>query len=138
MGTWGVSAFDNDDACDWAYELEMAADFGLIEAALNDVIAAEDGVDPWAASVALAACEVIARANGGGGIKDSYTEIADTWVDKHKLKPTASLIERAHRAITRVLGEDSELRAGWDESGNAAEWRAAVEDLRRRLGQSPR
>ena len=26
MGAWGIGTFDNDDAADWAYELEEAAD----------------------------------------------------------------------------------------------------------------
>ncbi len=135
MGAWGVLAFDNDDACDWAYELELVDDFSLIEAAFDSVESSGDYLEAPAACIALAACEVLARASGGGGVKNSYTEDIDNWVDQHKLKPPKALLDRARHAITRVVGENSELRGLWDESENAKEWRDGVEDLRTRLGQ---
>jgi hypothetical protein len=135
MGAWGVLAFDNDDACDWAYDLESVDDFSLIESAFDSVEAADDYLEAPDACIALAACEVVARANGGGGVKNSYTEVVDNWVDQHKLKPAKALVDRARRAITRVVGENSELRELWDESDSAKEWRDGVEDLRARLGQ---
>jgi hypothetical protein len=42
MGAWGVPAFDNDAANDWAYELEEVHDLSLVETALDEVIAAGD------------------------------------------------------------------------------------------------
>lgn len=135
MGTWGALAFDNDDACDWAFELELVDDFSLIEAAFESVESSGDYLEAPAACIALAACEVLARASGGGGVRNSYTEDVDNWVDQHKLKPSKALLDRARRAITRVAGENSELRELWDESESAREWHAAVEDLRARLGQ---
>lgn len=135
MGAWGVLAFDNDDACDWANDLESARDFSLIKSAFDAVESADDYLEAPDACVALAACEVLARANGGGGIKNSYTETVDNWVDQHKLKLERALIDRGRRAITRILGEKSELRELWDESDSAKEWRKGVENLRTRLGQ---
>ena len=133
MGAWGVLAFENDDACDWAEELEEVDDFSLVESALDAVEAADDYLEAPDACAALAACEVLARAIGGGGIKNADTKTVDAWVKKHKLKPTASLMKRAKRAITRILAEESELRELWDESDSAQEWRDAVKDLRTRL-----
>lgn len=135
MGAWGVLAFDNDDACDWASDLELARDFSLIKSAFDSVESADDYLEAPDACIALAACEVLARANGGGGIKNSYTETVDNWVDQHKLKPERALIDRGRRVITRVLAEKSELRELWDESDSAKEWREGVENLRTRLGQ---
>lgn len=135
MGAWGVLAFDNDDACDWAHGLKEVGDFSLVESALDAVEAADDYLEAPDACNALAACEVVARANGGGGYKNSYTRVADAWVQEHKPKPSPSLIQRAHRAIDRILAEQSELRELWDESDTSSkQWRAAVEDLRKRLG----
>ena len=37
MGTWGVLAFDNDDANDWAYGLDSVSDLSLVESAFDDV-----------------------------------------------------------------------------------------------------
>ena len=41
MGAWGVLAFDNDAAGDWADDLEGADDLTLVESALEEVAAAE-------------------------------------------------------------------------------------------------
>lgn len=38
MGAWGHGAFDNDTACDWAYELEQASDLSLVDIALQNVL----------------------------------------------------------------------------------------------------
>lgn len=135
MGAWDAGTFDNDDACDWAAELAEVDDFSLIESALAATESASDYLESPDACIALAACEALARANGGGGVKNAYTEEVDKWVDRHKLKPPAALIDRARRAITRILGEKSELRESWEESGSVKEWLAEVENLRARLGQ---
>lgn len=135
MGAWGVLAFENDDACDWAYGLESVDDFSLIESAFDAVEAAGEYLDAHDGCIALAACEVLARANGGGGIKDSYTEAVDNWIDQHKPKPTNALIDRARRVMARVVGANSELREAWDDSDSAKQWRDGVEDLRTRLGK---
>ncbi len=37
MGAWGELAFDNDTACDWAYELENVDDLSLVESAFDEV-----------------------------------------------------------------------------------------------------
>ncbi len=62
MGAWGVLAFDNDEANDWAYELEETGDLSAVQSALAAVDAAgADYLDGDTASEALAACEVLAR-----------------------------------------------------------------------------
>lgn len=136
MGAWGELAFDNDTAGDWAFQLDEVDDLSLVEAAFDEVEeAGEEYLDQDAACNALAACEVIARLQGNPGYTNSYTETVDNWVAAHKLKPSAALLKRASAAIDRILGEDSELRDLWEEDeGEAEKWRAAVEDLRRRLG----
>jgi len=61
MGAWGVLAFDNDEANDWAYDLVEADDLSLVESAFDMVAAADDYLEAPDASNALAACEVLAR-----------------------------------------------------------------------------
>ena len=34
MGAWGVGTFENDDASDWAYQLEEAGDLDLVQVTL--------------------------------------------------------------------------------------------------------
>ena len=132
MGAWGVLAFDNDDACDWASALDAAHGLSLVVSAFAEVDAASDYLEAPAACNALAACEVLARLQGNPGYQNSYTENVDRWVVKHPTRPPAELLARASATIDRILGDDSELRQLWEE-GNASEWLAAVEDLRVRM-----
>ncbi|TVS08200.1 MAG: DUF4259 domain-containing protein [Phycisphaerales bacterium] len=132
MGDWGYGAFDNDDAGDWAYDLEESDDLSLVEEAIDTVLEAEGYLDAPDASVALAACEVIARLQGRFGKRDSSTETVDAWVEAHPLRVPPELVERADRAIDRIIGPESELRELWDDAGSEA-WLAAVEELRGRV-----
>lgn len=134
MGTWGVSAFDNDDANDWAYALEQTADLSLVESALAAVEQAEEYLEAPEACHALAACEVLARLKGHPGHTDAYTVNVDQWITAHPMAPPAELVCRALSAIDRILGADSELCELWGGSDEDANWLAAVEDLRHRVG----
>lgn len=135
MGTWSVDAFGNDNAADWAYELEEAEDLGPIEEALTSVLSASgEYVEAPDAAIALAAAEVLARLSGSPGEKNAYTEEIDNWVAGTSVKPTAELIEMAKAAIDRILAENSELNELWKDSDEYDDWRASVSDLRARLG----
>ncbi len=133
MGAWGELAFDNDTACDWAYELETVDDLSLVESALDEVEAiGSDYLDQDVACNALAACEVLARLKGQPGYQNAYTENVDNWVAAHPITPPPELIRRAETAIQRILGDQSELKDIWAESGDAL-WTQSVEELRRRV-----
>ncbi len=133
MGAWGVLAFDNDTANDWAYGLDDVADLSLVKSAFDEVAeVGDDYLDQDVACNALAACEVLARLGGKPGYTNAYTEKVDEWVAAHKLVPPPRLLARASAVIDRILGEQSELRELWDE-GDGTEWREAMEDLRQRL-----
>jgi hypothetical protein len=133
MGAWGVLAFDNDSANDWAYGLDDVEDLSLVESALDDVDnLGDDYLELDIACNALAACEVLARLRGNPGYINAYTEKVDAWVAAHKLVPQPQLLARASDVIDRILGEQSELRQLWDE-GDGTEWREAVENLRQRM-----
>ena len=132
MGAWGVGAFENDTAGDWAWELEEVEDLSLVQSALADAESAGEYLDADVAQIALAACEVLARLRGNWGYKNPYTESMDKWVESHKFQPPESLLERASAVIDLVLGENSELAELWDE-GDGQEWRASVEELRHRV-----
>jgi hypothetical protein len=133
MGAWGVLAFDNDDANDWAYGLDGVSDLSLLESAFAEVESAGTGyLEQGVACNALAACEVLARLRGRPGYTNSYTEKVDRWVAAHRIEPPAGLATRGEAVIARILGPASELREVWEEAGDE-EWRAAVEDLRNRM-----
>lgn len=134
MGTWAVDAFGNDEACDWAYDLEKVNDLSLIEASLDDVIACgSDYIETPEATRAIAAIEVIARLQGNWGERNAYSEPADDWVQTNKLNPSKNLAQKAHLAITRILGEDSELNELWQDSDDYADWLASIAELKARV-----
>ena len=135
MGTWSVDPFGNDDAADWAHELEDAEDLGPIEAAIDAVLAAGDEyLEAPEASIALAAIEVLARLGGNPGEKSAHTDVVDKWISSTELKPTVELLDRAQAAIVRILAENSELKELWEESDEYDSWNASVDDLRTRVG----
>ena len=134
MGAWGTGVFDNDTACDWAYGLEEQSGLALIERTLDTVLAAAgEYLDASDAEEALAAIETIARLQGQWGVRNSYTANVDAWVEKAKLQPPPALARKAHAAIDRILGEDSEILELWDDSELLDEWKQEVDALRLRV-----
>lgn len=134
MGAWGTGIFDNDTACDWAYELEGQRDLGVIERTLDAVLENGDAyLDAGEGEEALAAAEALARLQGHWGVRNSYTERMDAWVEAAGLTPPPALVGKAHAAIDRILAADSELAELWAESDEFDAWKAAVVALRGRL-----
>ena len=133
MGTWSHEPFGNDDACDWSYELLDSNDLSTVEAALNAVLNSDDYLEAPAASNAVAAVEVIAKLLGKGTQTDTYTENVDKWVKDVHITPTPALIEKAKKALARILGDNSELKELWQESG-ATEWEASMNSLQAVVG----
>jgi hypothetical protein len=135
MGTWSVDAFGNDDAADWAHELEQAEGLGSVQEAIDAVLSVGDEyLEAPEASIALAAAEVLARLCGNPGEKNSYTEVIDRWVEGAQLKPTVELLDKAQAAIARILAENSELKELWEDSDEYDAWQESVDNLRTRLG----
>jgi len=138
MGAWGTGIFDNDTACDWAHDLKETSDLSLIESALDKVLKfGAEYLDASGAEEALAAAETVARLKGNWGIRDSYTEIMDKWVETTRLTPPQALIEKALRGIERVLSGPSELLELWGETDEFIAWEESVKDLSRRLRALP-
>ena len=134
MGAWGTGIFDNDTACDWAYDLKETSDLSLIESSLDKVLnIGGDYLDASEAEEALAAAEAVARLKGNWGIRNSYTETMDKWVEKTRLTPPQALIEKALRAIERALSKPSELLELWGETEDFIAWEESVKDLSKRL-----
>jgi Domain of unknown function (DUF4259) len=128
MGAWSHEPFGNDDANDWAYELDEAEDLSYVEAALDAVLETDGYLEAPEASCAVAAVEVIAKLLGKGTQSDAYTEKVDDWVARVGAKPPRALLEKAQRALERIRGEQSELKELWHE-GDAAEWEASLSSL---------
>ena len=75
---------------------------------------------------------MIALSEGHYGVRNSYTEIVDNWVEAHRSVYYGGLVPVAISVIERVLTPPSELLDLWDQ-GDATEWKNMVEDLRNRV-----
>jgi hypothetical protein len=113
--------------------LEQSKGWKPIQAAFKAVERNAKYIDGSDAEIALAACEVLACLKGSASTPDACPEEARNWIDAPPKKPPASLVARGAKIIDRVLSEQSELRGCWDEANKAVPWKAAVEDLRKRL-----
>jgi hypothetical protein len=129
MGVWSHAPFGNDDALDWADGLEGPEGLLHVEEALERVLKADGYLEAPEASEAVAAVEVLAKLLGKGTQSDSYARSADNWVKSVSVQPSPTILSKAGQALERVLGNDSELRELWQESGNASEWQGSVKAL---------
>src|SRR5262245_59144166 len=105
MGAWDATSFGNDDAGDWAWELEESDDLSVIEAALDEAIeegSTEEFVESPTGSEAIAACEVIACLKGKRTDESDYTEELTKWVADHPFKPSPQLLAKANKALNVV------------------------------------
>lgn len=131
MGTWSHESFGNDTANDWAYELEDATDFSVIEAALQ--MALDEGdeyLDADLAMEAIAAVEVIAKRLGKGTQSDVYTEKVDQWLETISEQPSDGLLSLAKRVLERIAADDSELKELWLESDEYELWLGNIQQLK--------
>jgi len=134
MGTWAVDAFGNDDAADWASELDGAEDLDPLAAAIERVLEyGDDYLEAPDATVALAAIDVLACLLGRPATKSAYPEGVERWVAESELVPPPELVEQSLAVIARILGENSELKELWEDSDDHDDWLAAMADLRARL-----
>jgi hypothetical protein len=135
MGTWSYESFGNDDAADWAADLEEAGDLEFVESTLDAVLdVGKEYLEAPEAARAIAAAEAIARLQGRFGIRDAFSEAVDNWVNRGGVKPSPALAAKAQRALDRILTNPSELLELWEEAVEDVDnWKAAVQDLKARL-----
>jgi hypothetical protein len=127
VGTWGTGPFDNDDAADFAADLEdsQAGDpVRVVTRVLTDTMAARDYLEADLGAEAVAAAALLAAQCPGGdpiGPEGPHGELP-TFPDT--LRPLAV------RALDRVLADDSELTELWAESDESDGWRSGILRLR--------
>jgi len=128
VGTWGIGPFDDDGASDWAWELQEAQDWSVVEVALRG--AAEVGGDAYLEApdgqVAWAAAAVVAAADDPSAV--TLPDEVTNWVDRHREARPSATRPLALQAVQRVLADNSELAELWREAGED-EWRANVEKV---------
>jgi hypothetical protein len=129
MGAWSHTAFGNDDASDFVYEVEedgMAAVLNAFE--VIEHLKPDDYLEAPDASVAIAAAELVALAGG----KPSADLPPQAAALTPKLTSDSALRERASAAVRRVL-DYSELREQWLETKDFDAWKGGIADLLERL-----
>jgi hypothetical protein len=143
MGTWSHESFGNDDACDWAAQLDESSDLAAVESTLDAVLAVGDEyLEASEAWKAIAAAEVLARMQGNAGatlysdfgIRVAYLESVDAWVERVGIQPPAALAAKAHRVLDRIISEPSELLELWQEAEKVDAWKTSVRELKGRVG----
>ena len=131
MGAWGTGAFDNDDAAEWAYELEESADLTPARQALSATMDNDVYLERPEGACAVAAASVVA-ASFDGHLKGLPEEVAD-WVDAHPDIASRGDARLAVDALERVMSEESELRGLWRDAPEGPAWAQEIDKLRQRL-----
>ena len=129
MGAWGSSAFDNDDAADWAWGLDDDGDGALVRSAL--VLDDVEYVELPEGATAIAAAEIVAACLGRPGAHP-LPDAVQAWVDAHGSAFRGGDAASALNAVRRVAAEGSELSELWAETEDQ-DWARAVDDLTTRL-----
>ena len=130
MGAWGVKAFENDVALDWAAELEEFADYAAVAGALDAVMQDKaEYLDADVCEEGVAAAEIVAA--GAGKPAGDLPDDIRNWL-AGKPQPDAKLVVESLSAIAAIR-EKSELKELWEDSDDLAAWSAAMDDLNARL-----
>ena len=132
LGTWGIGAFENDDALDWVSDLTASEGWPPVEEALQDGELGQSGAPVCVR--ALAAAELVAF--GRGHPVAHLPESASRWIASVG-PPPDELAARA-RATVESVRAASELRELFRESGELRSWSAELRRLTVRLAKEPR
>lgn len=128
MGTWDTGPFENDAAADFANDLDDAQEDAreeLVRAALTRAVLTRDYLEGPDGDEAFAAAALVAsQCPGGEPVSASYGP------DEPLPQLAADLRALAVRALDRVVAEDSELVALWEDSPKGPAWRAGVARVR--------
>ncbi|WP_199564925.1 DUF4259 domain-containing protein [Spongiactinospora rosea] len=134
-----MGPFDNDTAADWCGDLndaEPAERLDMIRQALADAADTDGYLDSSEACEALAAAAIVAAQRPGGPeIDDVYGP--DFLSGGAPIELPADLAPLAVRAIDRILGDHSEWRDLWEDSGALPKAHAALTPIRAALLPHP-
>ena len=137
MGTWGRGLFDNDSAADFMMDLEEAGDIRqLIESTFEEALE-EEYLDSDSGCLVVVAAAYVDRQLNGTIYSDEDSDeplSIDLFPENSPSTDLRDLKGIAVQALTRVLGEHSELNELWLENEEEyPTWRKEVADLLNRL-----
>lgn len=131
--------FENDDGADLVGDLASSSGIELLVDAIDFALEElrDEYLEAPSAARAIAACEVLARANGKPGqTSDPLNEDVDAWLSKNKIVVPPSIQKKALKLLKGIVSENSELHQNWEEVGEPGylRWRNGIADLRTRIG----
>ncbi|WP_250002995.1 DUF4259 domain-containing protein [Actinoplanes sp. M2I2] len=129
MGTWDAGPFDNDDAADFAYQLDEApapARIEMIGAVLERVADPTDDDSRLSDAPRAVAAAALIAAQGPGGVPVDPNYGPSTPMPQFP----AYLRGLAINALDSVISKPTWLAEAWDESPSGPEWRRTISDLR--------
>ena len=130
-GAWGHQSFANDSALDWVGNELKPGGMTAVQRAISLVVNAKDYLEATDCCYAIAACEVLAAAQGRASA-DLPKDVAAI-AKKLPSKASDSLRKEARAALDRIITK-SELRSLWaDAKGDFEKWKKSVEDLKSRV-----
>jgi hypothetical protein len=139
VGTWDTGPFDNDTAADWCGDLDEAGPaqrVSMIRGALTAVVDEDGYLDSDLAVEAIAAAAIVAsQCPGGPSIDSPYAP--DFVATGTALSLPDDLPQLALQALDRIVGDESEWRVLWEDSGSFAEAVAELQPIRAALAGSP-
>lgn len=131
MGAFGTGSFDNDDALDWASELEETRGLKFLKKTLREVLDAGDGLlEAPVAALGIAAAEVVAGLNDAPG--DDLPEEVENWIEEQRGRSEVDLSPLALEVLERVKTK-CELVDLWKKSPDYEAWNKGLADLEVRL-----
>ena len=129
MGTWDAGPFDNDDAADFAGELDDApaqARIEMIGAVLERVADPTDDDSRLSDAPRAIAAAALVAAQCPGGVPVDPIYGPSTPMPQFP----AYLRDLAIKALDSVISKPTWLAEAWNESPSGPEWRRALSDLR--------
>ena len=119
MGTWGLAAFENDDAGDFLYDVEEAGSWTPAMQAMRKVVLTFGYLEAPESQRGLAAATLVAAARSRSDAPIGPDEAA---ILDQLPPPPAFSAWLAKRTIKRVLNR-SELQELWAEGSELEDWR---------------
>jgi hypothetical protein len=128
MGAWSELPFDNDDALDWAQEVNSDSIFSDMEALflmVKEIVSNMDYLESDIGASVIASGYVLLSIVEPDGTYELPDSIRDVIADNTKY-PSKELLSKAIEALTVVLSEKSELFSLWEGSSN---WISIVKSI---------
>ncbi|MET6996636.1 DUF4259 domain-containing protein [Chitinophaga defluvii] len=130
MGAWGTRNFENDGSQDWIFDLMDNKDAGMVSDTLARVLNNNENLEISDCEEALAAAEVVA-ALAGKPSEDIPEDPLDT-LDVLNIIVTSSLRQQAIATVQKIQTA-SEMKAQWEDQGQAEAWNGVLNNLVQRL-----